>query len=147
MNKFCTNCGTKLNEGDMFCANCGTAVNQNSAQNQGDVQNQVNAQQTQNNYNQQTYYNNGAQAGQQKTNGLAIAGFVCSLVGLFVFPLILGILGVCFGGVGKKRIEAFNEKGNGFATASIIIGILDIIWWIICLVIVGSAVNTFFRYF
>ena len=141
MERFCTNCGTRLNEGEAFCHNCGTAVNQNNAQNQ------VNNQPVQNNYNQQPNYNNGAQAGVQKTNGLAVASLVCSLVGLLVFPLILGILGVCFSVTGKKRIEAFNEKGKGFTTAGLIIGIIDIIWWIICLIIAGSVANTFFKYF
>ncbi len=140
MEKFCSQCGSKLNEGAMFCPNCGSAVNQNN------IQNQANNQQKQNNYNQPNY-NNGAQMGMQKTNGLAVAGFVCSLVGLFVFPLILGILSVCFSVAGKRRIEAFNEKGKGLATAGLIIGIIDIIWWVCCLILASAGIALFSRYF
>lgn len=140
MGKFCSQCGSKLNEGAMFCPNCGTAVNQNGAQNQ--VNNQ--AQQINN---QQQNYNNGTQTGMQKTNGLAVASLVCSLVGLFIFPLIFGILAVCFSVVGKRRILEFNEKGKGMATAGLVIGILDIIWWFICFVLACAGISLISRYF
>ena len=61
-----------------------------------------------------------------ESNGLAIAGFVCSIVGLVIFGFILGVLAVIFSAIGLKRAEA-GAKGRGFAIAGLIIGIIDII--------------------
>ena len=53
--------------------------------------------------------------------GIAIASLVCSLVGLFIYGIIMGILGIVFGliGLGGKR--------SGLATAGLIIGIIDVV--------------------
>lgn len=59
--------------------------------------------------------------GNPKTNGLAIAGFVISLVGLVVFGIILGIVAVVFGAI------SLNSQRRGFAIAALIIGIVDIV--------------------
>lgn len=61
------------------------------------------------------------EAGNPKTNGLAIAGFATSLVGLFIFGLILGIVAIVFGAVSIK------SQRRGFAIAALIIGIVDVI--------------------
>lgn len=61
-----------------------------------------------------------------ESNGLAIAGFVCSIVGLIIFGLILGLLAVIFSAIGLKRAQA-GAKGKGLAIAGLVIGIIDII--------------------
>ena len=76
-----------------------------------------------------------AQAPVKKTEGLGLAGFISSLVGLFVLGIPLGILSVVFGAIslGKMKRNPQKYKGRGFAIASVIIGMVDIIGAIIVL--------------
>jgi Domain of unknown function (DUF4190) len=57
----------------------------------------------------------------QKTNGLAIASLICSCVGLFLLPAIVGIV---FGFVAQAQIRRANglQKGRGLALAGILVG-------------------------
>lgn len=66
-------------------------------------------------------------------NGLALAGFIVSLVGLVVFGIVLGILAIILSGIGLYRVnqDPINWNGKGLAIAGIIIGILDIVGWFI----------------
>ena len=70
-----------------------------------------------------------------KTEPLAIAGFVSSLVGLFVAGILLGTLGVVFGAISLRKIkrEPGRFKGRGLAIASIIVGIIAVVGAIIVL--------------
>jgi hypothetical protein len=75
------------------------------------------------NYNQTNINVNQA----QKSNGAATAGLVCSLIGLLLFPWLLGLLGIIFSIVGlNKSTEEYS--GRGAAVAGLIIGIIDILW-------------------
>ena len=49
----------------------------------------------------------------EKTNGMAISGFVCS----FFIPL----LGWIFGGIGLSKSKKLDGKGKGFSVAALII--------------------------
>jgi hypothetical protein len=71
----------------------------------------------------------------KKTHGLALSGFIGSLVGLFVLGIPLGIMAVIFGSISLGSIDKHPEryKGRGLAIASIIIGAVDIIGMIIIL--------------
>jgi hypothetical protein len=60
------------------------------------------------------------------SNGMAIAGFVCSLVGLFFFGIILGALGIIFSSIGLAKYSK-TGKGLGFAITGLFVGILDIV--------------------
>jgi len=57
----------------------------------------------------------------KRTNGLAIASFICSILGIFVIPCIIGIV---FGFVARSQIRQSNgaQGGEGLALAGIIIG-------------------------
>jgi hypothetical protein len=74
-------------------------------------------------------------AADAKMDGLAVAGFVCSLVGLFVAGILLGILGVVFGLIALKRIKKSggSRRGKGLAIAGVILGFVAIIGAIIVL--------------
>ncbi len=71
-------------------------------------------------------------------NGMALAGFICGIVGLLLalimgWSFLLGILGVIFSaiGLGQIRKNPTKWKGKGFAIAGLIAGILAIvIFWI-----------------
>lgn len=63
---------------------------------------------------------------QRKMNGFAIAGFVCSLVGLVFIPILFGIFGIVFSAVALGQIKKNKDtmKGRGLAIAGLVIGIL-----------------------
>lgn len=77
----------------------------------------------------------------RKSNGMAIASLVCSLVGMIVAGIILGILAVVFGSVALGQIKASEgrQQGRGMAIAGIIIGIIAAI----AAVVVISNSNVF----
>ena len=58
---------------------------------------------------------------QPKTNGLAVAGFVCSIVGWFCCG-ITSIIGVILSIVALSQIKNRQEGGKGLAIAGIVIG-------------------------
>ena len=70
----------------------------------------------------------------QQTNGMAIAGFVCSLVGLVSGGHLLSPIGLILSLVALRR-----EGGRGWAIAGIIIGGLGICGWLIAFLVFGTA--------
>lgn len=73
----------------------------------------------------------------------AITGLICSLVGLFIFGFILGLLGIIFGAVAQGEIRKHPEKykGKGMANGAVIIGFIGIILWIGILLILYNGVR------
>ena len=110
MDKFCVKCGKELKTGDTFCTNCGTPVGGSGKP-----------------------VENGATG---KTNGQAIAGFICSIIGFWFAGIILGAISISLSSVALKHLKAFpNEKGKGLAIAGLIIGIVDVVGAIAALVV------------
>lgn len=66
---------------------------------------------------------------QEEGNGLAITGFVMSIVGLFIFPLLFSTMGIIFSVIGLK-----SEK-RGLAIAGLVLGIIGLIAGIVILAI------------
>ena len=131
MEKYCMHCGGKIAEGEKFCQNCGSSVEE------AKVEPVNNVEQTTVQYNGVDNMQGNVNA-PKKTNGLAIASLVCSLVGLIVFGVIMGILAISFGVTAKKRMQILsNEGGKGLATAGIVIGIIDIVF-----ALIGTVVLT-----
>jgi hypothetical protein len=75
-------------------------------------------------------YANYVQPDRRKTNGMAIAGFICGCAGLLFLPAILGIV---FGFIARSQIRRSEgrQKGDGLAIA----GILVAIGWLALLVL------------
>jgi hypothetical protein len=69
----------------------------------------------------------------QKTNGMAIASLVLSLVGC-------SLLAIIFGGIAMSQINKGNGTGKGLAIAGLVIGILGLIFSILFW---GSLVSSF----
>ena len=65
-----------------------------------------------------------------RSNGFAIAALVCGLVGLFLFGVVLGVLALIFGIIGLRRANA-GASGRGMAIAGIVLGVIDIIVYIV----------------
>ena len=129
MAKFCKNCGTELN-GNNTCHNCGT-VNGTSKTTNNTNNTNTNNNNNNFNYNNNPGYNNGGYNNYQPapTNGMAIAGFVLSLLGCTC------VLGLIFSIIGLVQAPKYNNNGKGFAIAGICISAVVIfcyiIWWII----------------
>ena len=82
------------------------------------------------------------------SNGAAVAGFVCGLIGAIfsiipffwlIFPGVLDVLGIVFGLRGRRNAAAGAPQG-GLATAGLVLGaiglVLFILWWV--LIAVGA---------
>ena len=82
MSKFCSNCGTEIDDGVNICSNCGNTINK--PQNNND---------------------------KEQTNGLAIAGFVLSLVSL-VCCGFTSIVGIIFSIIGLTQSKNINSNGK-----------------------------------
>ena len=81
----------------------------------------------------------------QKTNGMAIAGFVLSLL------CCTSLLGIIFSAVGLNQINKDpSQGGKGLATAGLILGIIGLIAGIIYLVfysaLLGAAIEDSYNY-
>jgi hypothetical protein len=77
---------------------------------------------------------------ERKTSGLAIASLICSIVGLFGFGLIMGVLAVVFGFMAISRIndEPRFYSGKGLAIAGIIIGVISFFGALLVILVVMS---------
>lgn len=113
MSKFCVNCGAQVDENTKFCSNCGKGVDEKVEEVVKTEATTVNAEPIQN-------------TDGKKTDGLAIAAFVVSLVGLLIFGLPCGIISLCLGIPALRRIKLLGEKGRGLAIAGIAVGGFDI---------------------
>jgi hypothetical protein len=71
------------------------------------------------------------------TNGLAVAGLVCGVVGVFVLNIVLGPLAVIFGGVGLRNANR-GASGRGMALAGVILGVFDIVLFVVLLAVASS---------
>lgn len=70
-------------------------------------------------------------------NGLATAGMVCGIIGLLIANFILGPLAIIFGGIGLSRANKGAPK-RGQALAGVILGILDIVVYVIIIAVLVS---------
>ena len=74
----------------------------------------------------------------ENNKGLAIAGMVCGIVGLLLFPFIIGVLAIIFGAVAMngndnsepwtKAVWQYDNKALGFSRVALILGIIDVAW-------------------
>lgn len=79
-----------------------------------------------------------------KTSGMAVASFVLSLVGIFCFGFVTGLLALILGAVAMRATSREPAlRGRGLAVAGFIIGIIDVIGWLVWLVIYLDAMQRF----
>ncbi len=66
----------------------------------------------------------------QPAHGLAVTSMILGIVSFIAFPLVTGILAICFG-VSAKR------KGNteGMATAGVVCGTIGLVLWVVMFVL------------
>ena len=76
---------------------------------------------------------------EKKHNGLAVAGFVVSLVSFFInFWGIVGLIGTILSAVGLKNSKELDGKGKGLAITGLVFGIIGIVWGIYTIIILLS---------
>lgn len=121
MAKFCINCGKELQDTDRVCSSCGTPVD-------GAVQPTT------------TVVVNNAQP--KQTNGLALAGFIVSLVSTLLCCGSLNIISLILSIIGAVKAKDLNGSGKGLAIAGIIISALGLIL-LILLTVLGYAAAIF----
>ena len=112
--KYCSNCGNALDE-NMICPNC-----------KYDFSNKNNSNEKESVVNDKS----NVKSDKVKKNGLAIAGFVISLVSLLCcgasswIGLVFSIIGLC-------ESKKYNNDGKSLAIAGIIISACMLVLWII----------------
>ena len=71
---------------------------------------------------------------QNKTNGLAIAGFCVSIASLFInFFGAVAAIGLVLSCIARSQINQTGAGGKGLATAGIVLGIIGIICGVIAI--------------
>ena len=65
-----------------------------------------------------------ADQSEQQGNGMAVAGFVCGVVGLLVAGVILGPLAVVFSAIGMSKSKKEGRPLKGLAVAGLVLGIV-----------------------
>lgn len=81
-----------------------------------------------------------ADEGKKPINGLGIAGFVVSLLSLWlgVYFCIASIVGLVLSIIGMA--SSAKHSSNGFAVAGLVIGIISVFIWGLVWLIVGTAI-------
>ena len=74
----------------------------------------------------------------EEKKGMSIASMVLGIVGLIVFALPCGILAIIFSILGKKK------GGKGFATAGLVLGIIDAVFGVIAIISSVALVGSIF---
>ena len=110
---YCSNCGSEIPNNAKFCANCGNACVE-----------QKQEEQTLNNGNTNQFNNSNGYTN-NTNNSMAIAGLICSIVGLFVYGIPLGIISVILGIIAHKQ-AVINRSSTKMITWVIILGAIDI---------------------
>lgn len=150
--KICSNCGASIGDNEKFCSNCGskqTEADQPGTQQeytQSEAQQMDSAQaDTQQTYSQseeyQTNYNN-YQPQPAGTSGFAIAGFVLSIVAIFLngFFFIPSILGIIFSCIGLSQCKK-GKGGKGLAIAGLVISIVFLVIYLALIAVSVTAVS------
>ena len=121
MAKFCISCGNEIPEGNNVCTNCGTPVNGAPvAQAQPGPTVVVN------------------QAQPKQSNGLALAGFIVSLVSTILCCGSLNVISLILSIVGAVKAKDCGGAGKGLAIAGIIISAIGLVI-LILLTVFGYA--------
>ena len=150
-NRYCPNCGQKITEQGAFCINCGYNFSQLNRVDQVssdipkvDVNNISENNMNMNNstFNGVDNYNtNVNQQAPSYTNGMAIAGFVVSMVSLCCccYSSFLAIIGLILSIIGLTNANNNGGKGKGYAIAGIVTSGISIFLSMIFIIIMMFA--------
>jgi RNA polymerase subunit RPABC4/transcription elongation factor Spt4 len=125
MANFCVHCGNNLEGGSNVCPNCGAKVEESNEAVETVVVDNPNPNQAY--QGNQTYQNTNA----KPTNGLAIAGFITSLVSMILCCGSISLISLILSIIGVVDAKKKNGSGNGLAIAGIVISVVGILLVII----------------
>lgn len=81
-----------------------------------------------------------------KTNPLAVAGFLFGLISLFIDIFgILSILALVFSGVGLTQLNNKGEKGTGYAVFGFLFGLISLGYFIYKIVAYQQMISVFYQ--
>ena len=88
----------------------------------------------------------------QPSNGIGTAALVCGIIGLvcgvtyflWFFAIVLGILAIIFGAVGRGRASRGLAANGGSATAGLVCGIIGIVLPLVYLAALDAALDSVF---
>ncbi|MFF0156269.1 DUF4190 domain-containing protein [Streptomyces sp. NPDC005263] len=83
-----------------------------------------------------SYGSSSAASSGSRTNGLAIAGLICGIIGLIFFNVVLGPVAIVLGAVGLRQAPA--KGGAGMAKAGIVLGIIDLVLFAVLFAVAAS---------
>lgn len=118
--KYCAHCGAELLDEAVICPKCGCSSDANSEM-----------------------------VRELKKNAFAIAGFVLSLVAMFInMYAIPAAIGLVLSIIGLIQINKGGYKNKGLAIAGIVLGVIalvyDIVYYTVLLPIIEEQLNTMF---
>ena len=131
---FCKKCGNEISDRDNFCTRCGYQVKEVEKEAPAEEISEAPAEVAVEAAMVQAEPKAPAVApaveGKKKMAGKAVAGFVVSLAGLLVSPIICGIIGIILSVKGMKQTKSGELRGRGLAIAGLVLGIISIPWGI-----------------
>ena len=133
---FCPLCGTKIEGSWNTCPNCGNELNSEQV-NQQPTQAQIPVQtisQPQPQHHPDNYH-------PSSNNTYGIVALIFGLLGLFVIPIVGGIIGIVLGAIGKNKDDEPTMAKVGLA-----LGIVGIIVWIAVIIWIISMISMLFSF-
>ena len=122
----CQKCGKEIEANSPFCPECGATQDMSARGNVPPAPPPPQAQVHQ-------------PSASGSYNGLAVAGFVVSLVSLFInFWGIIGIVGLILSAFGMQKVKLLNQKGRGLAIAGLVIGIISAVWGLLSISLLAA---------
>ena len=129
---FCTKCGKQIDDQSKFCSGCGAAVEQ--AKTESIKPDEIRP--AGNGFNQMPPVQ---PAQLLPMNGLAIAGFVLSLISIFpTYVYLPGIIAIILSAVALSQIKPGRYRGRGLAIARLTIGIISVSLGVLVLLSCGA---------
>ena len=132
----CPKCNSENQDDVRFCVNCGTELSTENLNESTQVQVPVSEPQKPAQSPavpaQPTVIINQTAPARTPSNGLSVAALVCGLIGIIgsfipvvkYFTLVLAVLGIVFGVLGKKKAAQAGSTNTGLATAGLVLGII-----------------------
>jgi S1-C subfamily serine protease len=67
------------------------------------------------------------------TSRLAVAALICAVLGIPFFGAVTGLVAILLGSLALGEISKTHRKGSGLAAAGVILGLVDVVAWIVFL--------------
>lgn len=74
-----------------------------------------------------------------RTNGLAIASLITAVAGILLFGAVTGLAAILLGSLALGAIRGTRQKGTGLAVVGVLLGLVDVVGWLVVLYLVFSG--------